>query len=232
MSRAVAASFLALAAIAVATPSSAATITFNQPFSGSGAVAAALVGFPEFQPALGTVDEIGIEIVGTLALTTLLAPQQSIVPQIGFDAFGAGGRGFGFAGDGARFLLPGATNPSAIPELRTLVTTFTLAFKLDALSDLTGVVVPSTSSTLGTLIPPVSVEARRSDFIQGLVSIGVNETLVFTPIGFVATTLDIGGAITVTYTYTPAGGPNAVPAPGAVALLAALPLLLLRRRRR
>lgn len=231
MSRAVTASFLALGAIAIAMPSSAATITIVEPFSASGAIASGFAGFPEFDPTLGTIDEIGIEIAGTLVVTTLLAPLQTILPFVDFDASGAGGRGFGFSGDGARFALPGATNPSAFPELRTLATTFALDFTVDAFSDLTGVVFSSTSSTSGTLIPPVAIDARRSDFVEGLAPIGINEVLIFRPIGLVATTLDIAGAITVTYTYTPAPAPNPVPAPGAAALLAALPLLLARRRR-
>lgn len=225
MSRATVATFLALGAVALAMPSSAATITIVHPFSSI----VSLAGFPEFDPALGTVDEIGVEIGGTLLVSTLLTPLQSIQPIIDFDASGAGGRGFAFAGSGARFILPGATNATTFPELRSFATTFTLAFTIDALSDLTGVVIASTSSTSGALIPPVSVEARRSDFIAGLAPIGVNETLIFSPIGFTPTTLDVNGAITLTYTYTPA--PSAVPAAGAAALIAALPLLLLRRRR-
>jgi hypothetical protein len=233
MTRHAAASALLAAAIATATSAGAATIVHNDTITGVGPTATALLGFPEFDPALGTLDSVGIEISGVLNASVVLLPFQTILPLVAFDAIGAGGRGFDFAGNGATFVLGTFTNPSTTAPLPvTVATSFTMTFLIDAFSDLAGVIVPATSSAVGTLVPPVNVAARRSDFIRGIVPIGVSETLTFTPTGFVASNITVGGAVTVTYTYTPAVVPAPIPAPGAAVLLAAVPLLLRRRRRK
>jgi len=206
----------------------AASITQVDPFTIAGVPGVALLGFAEFNTPGHTLDRVTVKIAGTLVVPVLLAPGQSATPIVGFDAFGAGGQGFGFAGAGARFVLPTAVNPTLSPLVVTLATGFKLDFKLTELTDLTGVVVPTTSATAASLVPPTTVEGRRSDFAVGVVPIGILETFVFTPLNFApGGAFSGGGTMTLGFTVWP---PLAEPETLATLALGLLALCVLRRR--
>lgn len=219
----------ALLTLAVPGGAQALQIVQTDPFAISGGVAT--VGFQEFDPALGTLDSIGVSITGTLSFTAILGPSQAVTPIFNWDAFGAGGRGFGFAGSGAVLLFPPLVNPSpTAPLLTTGASNFSLSFTLTATTDVSGVIVPSVSAAPASIVPPVTVEAQRSDFIAGLVQVGITESFVFAPVSFAPTDISGGGVVTFTYDYTPAA--IAVPAaPAGAALLAGLAIAGLLRRR-
>lgn len=219
-------------AVCLAAAAPAAAVPQNQvsAFSFDGVVGTAFATFTEFDPADGTLDTVSVSIDGTFTVQVLLQPFTSLTPIIEFDVDGAGGRGFDFAGDGGRFILPVQANPTGTPIAVTLATGFSAGFTLTALTDLTGVIVPSFDATIADAIPPTTVEAQRSDFIQGIVPIGISETLILRAVNFTPlTAFSGGGAMVLTYNFEPAA--IAIPAPSALALLASgLAVLAWRRR--
>jgi hypothetical protein len=184
-------------------------------FTISGGVGTGSVGFQEFNPVLGTLDSVIVSITGSLGISMLLSPYQSISPMVYFDVFETGGRGFGFADTGALFIFPFVSNPST-SELSwsNVFTSYSLNFTLTDFTDLSGVIIPSTSASGASLIPPTTVEAQRADFVQGIVPTGISEMLVFTPVGtYDDVGISGGGSVVLTYIYTP------VPEPATMLLL-------------
>ena len=193
--------------------------------------------FQEFDPALGTLDTVSVQIDSTLQFQVQLGPLESVAPIVDLDAFGAGGKGFGLSSTGARFFFPAHTNGSdTSAEVANFFTGFSLGFTLTALTDLTGVIVPSTSATVASLVPPATVEAQREDFIEGIVAIGIAETLALSPVNFSPLAgFTAGGSMVLTYNYTPFGATVDAAEPASLALfVAGLGLMgrLVRRRQK
>lgn len=211
-------------------PAQALTILRADSFSVFGPVA--IVGVPEFDPALGTLDRVTVQIDGVFSLGYLLPPLAVIgAPSVNLDVAGAA-RGFDLSGGGAQFLFAPVSNPSStLPIAATVLSTFQLSFSLDAATDIIGFAFASVSAPGAVAVIPPLVDAQRSDFVEGIAAIGISETLILSPSGFAPTSSSFGGALIVTYDYTPAPAP-AIPAPPPLVLLAAAPLLLAARRRR
>lgn len=208
-------------AMAIPGQAQAALIIQNTSFSFSGIPGSDVIGFQEFNPALGTLNGVDVSFVGSFNFGVLLGPNQSVVPEIDLDAVRFGARGFAFAQDGARFLFAPTTNfdPTA-PAFASFATAFSLDFSLDAFTDLSGLVVPQLNASNASIVPPLLEGVQRADFVQGIAPIGINELLLFAPSGFTPTgPIAGGGLVTLVYDYTPAPV-AAVPLPPTVALLA------------
>lgn len=215
----------------LAGPARAALIFQGDSFSLNGGYSA-VTGFQEFDPTLGTLDSVNVDITGILQFFVELSPGQSLAPIVDFDAAGTGGRGFDFAGTGARLILPTQTNTSTTgPMVANYSTSFSLAFNVNAHSELIGYVAPTLSASPAAFLPPSNIYAQRDSFIEGLTPVGISEALIFSPVGFPTFSGFVGtGQVLLNYDYTPAAD---VDEPSALTIGAlAIGLLMLLGRRR
>lgn len=186
-----------------------------------------------FDPALGTLDSVGVTISGVLTVSGI-ALQFPMVPlpatfvvtvDQAFD--GLGGDFFDF-GSPARFVL----NGMAPDALFTLISPFSYSFSVTSASDVVGFVIPGSS---GPTVPPITVNAHRSDFVgnpavPGLITLTHAATAlpVFSQPPVLSSTSS-RGVLILEYRYTPATPPS-VPEPATTWLLAAGLGLAARRR--
>lgn len=233
---------VALAALCAAPAAHAATLQQIVIDSFSGI--ADTVSFASFDPALGTLEKVQVQINGSLALqgpsqlNLVSGPGGPAPLPIGviasatqnFSPIGIGGRGFEFSTP-ARF----AFNITATGNGEQVIfsTPFSYDFTFDAIFDLVGFVIPDFS---GATIPPVSVIGTRDDFLDLAPPLDGEpiQILVQTQIenltGFAFANLTVGGSVQVTYTYkTPVVD---VAEPTALALFGLGTLGLCWRRRR
>jgi hypothetical protein len=189
----------------------------NQAFTIGGIPGTALTGFQEFDPSLGTLESVDVQIAGTLNFSATIPQFSALAPVVDFNTQRLTGQGFQFTG--ARFFFSSLTNGSSAPATFPFTTDFTVDFSVTELTDLTGVIVAGTNATGGaSLQPPATVVAQRDDFIEGIVPLGIQEQFLFIPVNFTpAGIFTGGGSVTLTYDYTPAAV-IAMPAPGAAAL--------------
>ena len=196
----------------------------------------ALIGVTPFDPALGTLDSVHVTIEGTLGASGIAPAWYAQGPagpvpipysfqvQVTQDFFGLANRFFEFD-SAALFTLPGEAQ--GVGENFLLATQFSYDFSFTAATDLAGFtpVVPGT--TFGTLVPPVSASALRSDFLEGLPYfyevdlVQSASVLSFGAVTPVLTQVQTAGALMVRYEYTPPAPPAEVPAPGSLPLLLA-----------
>lgn len=206
------------------------------------------IGVTPFDPSLGTLDRVLVNIAGGLTVTGVTGqnalPTQPPTPvpysfqvEVSQEFFGLAGKYFEFL-DPARLLFLGSA--SGAGEAFALVTDFTYDLDFTALTDLVGFTLPVASATSAALIPPF-VGGLRSDFLAGLVPIDeidlVQQAAVTFSLGqtpTVITAVNSIGTLQIVYDYTPA--PVAVSGPATLLLLgvcaAALGVGARRRRRR
>jgi hypothetical protein len=218
--------------ICSARPAEASSIVFNS-YSFSGSVTDAMAINP-FDPALGTLTSVDVSISGTLSVsgTTSQNMVQSspgvFVPvpynyqvNVTQDFFGLAGKYFDF-GNPASFTFTGTA--SGAGGSLAFVTNFGYSFTFDATSDLVGFVLPSSSSTVGILIPPPGgVTGLRSDFLRtnipldeiDMIQTWSSQSLFGGVPSPQISSVNSAGVLQITYNYTP----TPVPEPSSLALL-------------
>jgi hypothetical protein len=199
---------LVLAALSTApTPVSADLILQAQSFDVG--VGVDLVGVQPFDPALGTLDRVLVDIQGVLEVRGIaLTPTFSVGVSQNF--MGLAGKYFRFSPD-AQLLLTGSGPPG---EPVALVTTFAYTFQFNEVTDLIGFTVPAVQ---GPFFVVPSVDGTRAGFLRK--PLPLDEIDVFQAPSFTAGvqlgTLESHGSLEITYEFTPV----AVPEPGSLALL-------------
>ena len=168
-----------------------------------------LVGVQPFDPALGTLDRVLVDIQGVLEVRGIaLSPTFSIGASQNF--MGLAGKYFEFSPD-AQLLLTGSGLPG---DPVALVTTFAYTFQFNEVTDLIGVTVPDVQ---GPFFVVPSIDGRRADFLK--TPLPLDEIDVFQAPSFTAGlqlgTIESQGFLEITYEFTPV----AVPEPGSVALV-------------
>ena len=218
--------FLLLAALSTApTPVSAGLILQTHSFDVG--VGVDMVGVQPFDPALGTLDRVLVDIQGVLEVKGIaLSPTFSVGVSQNF--MGLAGKYFNFTND-AQLLVTGTGLPG---EPVALVTSFRYTFQFNEVTDQFGFTVPAVEGPF--LVFPSSIDGTRADFLR--TSFPLDEIdVVQAPTlmaGIQLTTLESQGSLEITYVYTPV----AVPEPGSLALLVSGSLTALtygwRRRNR
>lgn len=228
-----------------ARPADASSITNIYSFSGS--TTDTMVVQP-FNPALGTLDSVDVGISGVLSvsgttgLNLLPGPggQQIPIPYnfqvtVTQNFFGLGGKYFEF-NDDAMFVFNGTS--TGLGEGFGFAPSYGYTFTFNAVTDLIGFVIPTTSTTAGTLQPPLSgVSGPRADFLQTIIpldqisfaQIASGQNFSPTALPLVIGSASTSGFLEVTYNYT-----AAVPEPSTWTLivLGAAAAVASRRRRR
>lgn len=219
-----------LTAVLLAGEARADSITFVDPFASN--VPAALVDFQAFDPALGTLDSVFVQIAVSAATATVLAPslpsgvvgvfvpyQFTLALDVGFEGLGGQFFEFGFPGFMTTTSL-GST--SGVGEVVVVpVAPFGLSANFDAGSDFIGFALPVPTAGV---VPPATLNAVLNDFLLAPSTV---ESLLATravrvlgasgPLPSVLSSA-MAGTLSVTYNYTPT---PAVPEPG-LAILASI----------
>ena len=226
--RRAAATLAALALVLFTTPANAALLTQLRAFSGS--MLDEFMVTP-FDPSLGTLDHVLVSIDGVLTVSgTTGVNLQGIPPapvpfpftvEVTQNFLGLAGRLFSFSGGPATFGFSGVASGAGTPF--TFGTTFAYDFELNAATDAAGSVLPSFSSSDGTLVPPPNgVLGLRSTFVDNGIPNNVMQLIQQASVPpnqgqsptFV-TAFNAGGSVEIQYVYTPA----VVPEPGIAVLL-------------
>src|SRR5262245_54166840 len=128
-----------------------------------------------FDTTLGTLDSVEVEIRGALTVSGLELPFLTGAPVPLPTPYGytieVQQRFFGLAGKYFTFFDPGRFVFNRVATGAgggfAFAADFTYGFAFTATTDLVGFVVPSVSTTLGVLFPPLSgIGAQRADFID------------------------------------------------------------------
>jgi uncharacterized protein (TIGR03382 family) len=233
-------SFLMGAVLAGTIGSAHAAIIIQTESFSTGGAPSTFIEFPGFDPDLGTLQSVHVEIFGNLFFNVSLLPGQTVFPVVQFDAFGLTGAGFTFSGSGARFMFDPVYNKPPPPpepgvtEVIPLATSFTLDFTATILTDFTGVIAHVNASG-ASLVPPPVVDAHLSDFSPNPLPLGILETLTFSPLGFTPMSgLNAAGVVMLTYDYVDlhANPGTAISAPPSLGMFVLAVLALWHRRRR
>ena len=211
----------------LASASRADSVFTGDSFSGSGPVVFDAMGLNPFNPALGTLDSVHVQINGDLSVQGTTEGTQAYAAEHEF--FGLFGRFFEFDSP-ARFIgtATGLSGPQGelIPTFFQHNFNFNYSFTFNAATDLAGF-VPVNSPGTG-IIPPVSISAQRSDFLPWIgnhYELNMRAGVDLGPI----TSISTSGAVLVEYRYTP--HPPA-PAPTPTAATAGIVLLGMIHARR
>lgn len=229
-------------ALLVSTPSTGAVISQSDAW-GAALGAPSTITLAPFDPTLGTLTRVDVVLSGQMSVQAFASPFPN--PQGGFlpysflilsklDTLSPGGTGFDFGGE-AKWL----TNHTVQGNGNNVVavSSFELTFEFGDLSDLVGFTLPDGVS--GFTQPPITINARRSDFIEDLVNqlLGVQQQffvpefpqVVGAPVPVTITALDFNGLMRLDYIYE---ARQDVPEPAGTALLGlALAIIVARRRR-
>lgn len=189
-----------------------------------------------FNPALGTLNSVHVEVLGTVQLTALPPPTTytcgfsiCVTPylfdvQVGQVFLGLGGKFFTFPTP-VIFDFQGVASGWGDPV--PLFQLFSYDFTFDQVSDLTGIVVPSVS---GAFLWPPNIIGSRQSFTDSGFPLHEVDAISYLSLSTVPVTFpDISGSMMVEYDYTPAPAP--VPEPGSLALLGSGLAGLIARRR-
>jgi hypothetical protein len=200
--------FLVLAALSTApTPVSAGVIA--QALSFDVGAGAGIIGVQPFDPALGTLDAVGVDIKGVLEVRGIaLTPTFSVGVSQNF--MGLAGKYFRFSDD-AQLLLAGSGLPG---DPVALFTSFRYTFQFNEVTDLSGFTVPSVE---GPFIVVPSIDGTRADFLKTPLPLDEIDVVQAPTLiaGIQLTSVESHGSLEITYLYTPV----AVPEPGSLALL-------------
>jgi len=195
----------------------AASISFITSFSGAPTDNIAMT---PFNPALGTLESVGVSIIGTLTVQGIALPLLDgngapiAVPYTisAFQSFdGLGSTYFAFASD-AQFFFSGTT----VGQQSVFASqAFSYTFTFNDATDLAGFVIPSAN---GPTTPPTSIAGLRASFLPPVSN--VNEVVLVQSVLsqqqlLTGLAVSSGGSITVTYNYTP----TPVPEPASLLLL-------------
>jgi uncharacterized protein (TIGR03382 family) len=238
--RRLAAGFLACATLALPLAPAHAGIIIRADGFSTGGAASAFLELPGFDPELGTLQSVHVDISGVLSFNVWLQPGQTVFPIVQFDAFGLTGAGFAFSGSGARFMFDPVFNEPPPPEpgvteVIPFVTSFTLDFTATVLTDFAGAVFAHVNASGASLVPPPVVDANLSDFSPNPLPLGILETLTFSPLGFTPVGgLNAAGVVILTYDYVDlhANPGTAISAPPSLGMFVLAVLALWHRRRR
>lgn len=231
------------AAVLAALPASAAVLSQTRALS-TGIGAPAVVVFDPYDPSLGDLTRVDVALSGLMTVQAFAAPLPdglggflpysfSILSKLG--AVSPGGTGFEW--DGEAQWLTSPTVPGTGSQVAS-TSPFEFEFTFDGGSDVTG--FATLASLIGFTQPPLSVNGRRSDFIESLANqvLGIQQMffvpeppqVLGAPAAVTILGLDFDGSIRLDYTYQARQG---VPEPGSAMLLApALAALLAARCRR
>jgi hypothetical protein len=206
------------------------TTSFSGPFGQA-------AGLQYFDPALGTLDSVDVQISGLLKATVQgLGPCTqfgcSVAPyavQITQNFSSQPGNQFFSFGSPAQLQLQGV---GSVEDFTPLATAFSYSFTFTDLSDLAGIVSASAS---GVVAPPIFVTGTRGGFLTPTNPIGVidvNTNVLFLGGASQVLGLESDGNITITYNYTPAQPVSGVPESAAWAPLGGFLVALLAGVRR
>lgn len=217
-----------LLVLLLASASRADSVFTGDNFTGTGAVVFDAMGLNPFNPALGTLDSVHVQITGNLHVQGIVVGSSPYIVEQQF--FGLAGRFFEFDSP-ARFIgtATGISDPQGqlIPTPFQHNFTFDYDFTFTAATDLIGF-IPVNSPGAG-IIPPTSISAQRSDFlpwIGNLYELDMQADVASGPVS----TISSSGAVLIEYRYTPA--PPITPTPSAAAAGMALLALVSTARRR
>jgi len=234
---------LTLALLVAARPADALTTTQTESFSGQ----SDFIGVTPFDPALGSLDRVLVNISGQLTVNGVtglnllpIGPFGALVPQsytyvldVSQDFFGLAGRYFAFS-DPATLQFTDSADGTGQPLF--LSSQFSYDFAFNAVTDLIGFTLPSTS---GVVPPPGGIIGTRARFIDN--GIPINEIDLeqqFTLSGqqpqmspTTITSLTSTGFLQITYEYTPVPEPSTLLLLGLGLALGTAPVVVARRRR-
>jgi hypothetical protein len=185
----------------------------------------AFLGLSPFNPALGTLDNVGVSISGQLQATVLTSPPPDgfggFIPQpylfsVSMNFAGLPNQAFFTFVNPAEYEFSGV---AAVPGSTTFVVPFTFGFHLNSSTDLVGF-APVTSDAA---IQPGLVSGTRAGFTSSF-ALFMDETLTLGPGNLQSsfatiTGLSASGAVIVQYDYAPTAPPPAVPEPSSFVLL-------------
>lgn len=169
------------------------------------------LGIQPFDPAMGTLDVVGVSIIGSLTVTGTAAGGPFTV-RVSQDFFGLAGKFFDFSSP-AQLLVIGS---GVAGQPATAVATFSYSFQFNQATDLFGFTVPTVGGLFG-FVPTIG--GTRANFLTTVLPINEIDVVQLFELpltsGITPLTHQSQGALTITYDFTPA----AVPEPGSLVLL-------------